>query len=306
MTIKYNIKLFSNVIAIGSLPFVIIYLINNNIFVKPAIQSLFSFFLSIFFLILGFLVDAFTIKIFLWSSNSLRIDFYSSLILTGKFILAKYIPGKMGVILGKTAYVDYLLKIGKVRSFEIITVYQILFLISASLLSIVPLYFFINHQSEHILILIGVILLLTVMISFKGTQILLRNFLNRLTKKNISITYSPISIFIAIFGSGLCWLFWAFGFWYLAKSVGIRISLVNALFFPFASIAGVLAIFSPGGLGVREGIITVGLLFFGHNKVDSINLSVYSRLWFLFGEVSIFVFTFSVSYLFGNKIDVKK
>ena len=118
---------------------------------------------------------------------------------------------------------------------------------------------------------------------------MIRFVLGKITKRNFVETYSQKSILLVVVGTMICWLLWAFGFWVMAVSIGIAISIHAALLFPLAAIIGVIIIISPGGLGVREGVISAGLIFFGLAKTDSISLSVYSRLWFLFGEIIFFL-----------------
>jgi uncharacterized membrane protein YbhN (UPF0104 family) len=45
----------------------------------------------------------------------------------------------------------------------------------------------------------------------------------------------------------------------------------------------------PGGIGVREGAITAYLTLFDIGLADALTVSIASRLWYLVGEVLIFV-----------------
>jgi uncharacterized membrane protein YbhN (UPF0104 family) len=52
---------------------------------------------------------------------------------------------------------------------------------------------------------------------------------------------------------------------------------------------GILAIFLPGGIGVREGIMTAYLSALGIELELAITIATLSRLWFITGEVFIFL-----------------
>ena len=59
--------------------------------------------------------------------------------------------------------------------------------------------------------------------------------------------------------------------------------------FALACVVAVLALIAPGGIGVREGVLITILIGIGLEKQDAISISVISRLWFLVGEVFIFI-----------------
>jgi uncharacterized membrane protein YbhN (UPF0104 family) len=59
------------------------------------------------------------------------------------------------------------------------------------------------------------------------------------------------------------WIFWGFAVWFTARSIGCDVALaeVPAMIFmiALANTIGYLAIFAPGGIGVREGILLAAL-----------------------------------------------
>ncbi len=90
------------------------------------------------------------------------------------------------------------------------------------------------------------------------------------------------------------WLALGAGFAALASSVvpaEARASvpaIVLCLGFPLASALGMAAVFVPGGLGVREGVLTGYLVLAGMSVEWATSLAVASRIWFLAGELAWF------------------
>lgn len=285
---KKYFKIISNVIVILSLLFVINYLIDNNLITTVRIGNYFLLSISIVLLLLGYIVDFIVLRSFL-NYSEVKISMNNSIILEGKYSLAKYIPGKVSAIIAKAAYLAEKTKTRKLKSLEVISVYQIMFMVSSVLISVIILYYFLLSLSENIILVFGLIIILTVLLSLHYTQNKIRLLIRKLFKIEISGIYSKKNIIYTIIGTGFCWFSWVIGFMLFAKSIGTDISLNAAFLFPLASLAGVIAIFSPGGLGVREGVISAGLVFFGYGEVDAISLSVYSRLWFLIGELIVFI-----------------
>ena len=86
------------------------------------------------------------------------------------------------------------------------------------------------------------------------------------------------------------WLSLCIAFYFLAVSIlEGHLSIFIGFIIPLSVILGVLALFTPGGIGVREGALTFLLFDYGLGYSDSITLSVASRVWSLFGELFIFI-----------------
>jgi len=91
----------------------------------------------------------------------------------------------------------------------------------------------------------------------------------------------------------LAWGLWKVAFYLLARSlVQGNVPWNLGFAFPLACTLGVLAIVMPGGLGVREGVLTGYLVLAGIPVADATTVAVASRLWFLIGEL--FMFTAGV------------
>ncbi|MEX0928342.1 MAG: hypothetical protein WD266_08950 [Balneolales bacterium] len=83
---------------------------------------------------------------------------------------------------------------------------------------------------------------------------------------------------------------WSAGFYFLILSLtDSPVSPTAGLSFALATNIGIIAIFAPGGLGVREAVIVGYLNYIGLSLAEATTISIASRLWFLAGEVFLFV-----------------
>ncbi len=90
----------------------------------------------------------------------------------------------------------------------------------------------------------------------------------------------------AVFGL-LSWTSHGVGFWLLARGLGLPSTLpmtTAAGIFAFGYILGLLALFAPGGVGVRE-VVLIGLLTPGLGAGGAVVLSVASRIVLTLTEV---------------------
>ncbi|MEZ5196557.1 MAG: hypothetical protein R2764_09195, partial [Bacteroidales bacterium] len=62
-----------------------------------------------------------------------------------------------------------------------------------------------------------------------------------------------------------------------------------AFAFPLSVTIGLLAIIFPGGLGVREGILVGYMVLTGMPIQIATVITLYARLWFISGEIFIFL-----------------
>jgi uncharacterized membrane protein YbhN (UPF0104 family) len=92
-------------------------------------------------------------------------------------------------------------------------------------------------------------------------------------------------------------LAWAVGFHFLVLSLfpESAIGIESGLIYILAGVIGILAILSPGGLGVREGVLLAYFTHVGMEFSDATTLVVFARLWGIFGEFFIFIVAFLLS-----------
>jgi hypothetical protein len=100
---------------------------------------------------------------------------------------------------------------------------------------------------------------------------------------------SPRQILALAPWAAATWLCWAAGFHLAVTSlVTGPVPPGTGLGFPLAATLGIVAVIAPGGLGVREGVLAGYLMLAGLDAVTATTVAVFSRVWFLAGEVFVF------------------
>lgn len=206
----------------------------------------------------------------------------------GISVFAKYIPGKLWVIIGRASVAAK----GKfsIKVFSTISLKeQLIYLFVGLLVSLIGLVFVAIPPFFLMIILATVLGLGLFLFSEKIYRFALRLF-QRIFKKELEVPFVGIKELMHIgFAAFAYWAFWSIGFFLLCKSISPEISIVAAFAFPLSVSYGLLAVFMPGGIGVREGIIVLVLTSLGVEAQLSLTISVISRLWFVTGEVFIFM-----------------
>ena len=144
-------------------------------------------------------------------------------------------------------------------------------------------------------------ILLVWIVSLKKVQESSIRLFKKFLKLDIGTTVSQKSIVLSSLLVIICWLFWSVGFYFLALSMGFNETSFDIGFlFPLGSVAGILVLIAPGGIGVREGVLAAGLIYFKFSNEEAIALSSMSRLWFLCGEVVMFLIALCIQLCLKN------
>lgn len=212
-------------------------------------------------------------------------------------ILGKYIPGKVFMLAARlTYYKEEDAPLSKVTVCFFIE--NVCTLLGAAMLFIVSLFFFPNELLENYKWLtLLLIVAFFVCIHPKIINFVLR-LIGKLFKKNLEIPmkYSQMIKVVLLFIGN--WLIVGFGFFILTKSIYPAVEWSQLLYcagiWGVSAIMGILAIFAPSGLGVREGIIVAGLMLIMPQS-DAMVISVVSRLWQTIPELLLVVMAFVYS-----------
>jgi len=155
-------------------------------------------------------------------------------------------------------------------------------LLAAALLFVVSLFFFPNELlGSYRWITFLLIAAFFAVIHPRVINIVLK-LIGKLVKKPLEIPmkYSQMLKAVLLFVGN--WLIIGAGFYILASSVYPSLDLSQMLFcagiWGVSAIIGILAIFAPSGLGVREGILVAGLMLIMPES-DAVVIAVISRLW---------------------------
>jgi uncharacterized membrane protein YbhN (UPF0104 family) len=273
----------------ASLLFLLVALIRADYLVIPVIHDYLQLSLSLLLLFLGFLLNSIS-----WGQMVRQADFpvpiKDGIISHGLSIFAKYIPGKVWIIMGRAEYVAKKHQLSRKDMASLSLDAQLLALWAALMLGTLGMIWIdsINLYG------LSVLLLFIVLNLFIFTPLLHRitgKLLTRLLKREIRFPrLSFTRLLRIIFWYGLNWGIWCLSFYFLAGSlVEGPIPFNIAFAFGLAGSIGIMAVFAPGGLGVREGILTGYLTLAGLELPVATTIAVTSRLWFLSGELFIFL-----------------
>ena len=288
-------KYFSSLIIAISLVFLVYFLWQKSLLDFSLFQLNINLFISIAFLFAGFIVSGlswwYALKV-----HHHHIPISLGISSHGLPVFAKYIPGKVWTILGRAAKVSEKIDCSTAKLSFISLKEQLVFLQIGILVSIVPIY----HVYGFSLFLLFVSLSglgLFLIIFNKHIHQLLIVILKKLLKKEPELPLISLKNgFKLSWFNLLLWLMWTLGFYFFARSIDATFSLDMAFVFPISVVYGVLAIVMPGGIGVREGIITAYLSLTGMDIEVATTISVASRLWFMLGEIFIFSLSVLISY----------
>jgi uncharacterized membrane protein YbhN (UPF0104 family) len=290
------IKTITRLLLYVSLVFFAWYLYHIDYLRLEDIQIHIPYFVaSLFFLFAGFILSSIS-----WGYalrvHGYRIDFVRALVSHGLPVFAKYIPGKIWVILGRASYVSserIPLKIASMVSLK----EQLIYLTWGLIISILPVFFFIRNVWLGLLILISAAGIIFVLFSPLFHRLLLK-VLGRILKQQVEIPLINIADALKVSRMViLYWISWIIAFYLLLISVFYQESTFFLAFaFPVSVTYGVLAVFMPGGIGIREGILTAFLVAGGMSLENAVTISILARIWFIIGEVFIFLVAFTFNF----------
>lgn len=280
-------KVVLKIFIYGSILALIYYLYNiDYLSFKNVEFNSFYLIISIILLFGGFVFSALSWK-FALKLHGPVINSRTAIVSHGLPAFTKYIPGRIWTILGRAALVQN--KEYSLKSLSFISLKeQLIYLCLGFFISIYPI-LKTEKIKEYSIIIIGLALGLFLLLYSKSLQKWFESIWNKLFKWKIEIPkisireFFKLSIYILIY-----WLMWTIGFYFLLISVFGTIPFYYAFAFPLSISLGLIAIIFPGGIGVREGVITLFLISNGIQAEQAIAFSFFARIWFLVGEVFIF------------------
>ncbi len=281
-------KLFFNILFYLSIFFLVWFLFRfDYVSIQTVHISPFHFILSILLLWLGFYLSTLSWW-YILKKHQIKVSRHSALVSHGLSVFAKYIPGKIWVVLGRASKVsgkEYSLKITSYASLK----EQFLYVWTGLLLSSIPLFFYRGIDLYSISVTA-----LFILFSFLNFSDAFRRFLiwsfKRVFKKSIdlpAISFKESLKVIALIA--IYWFAWIIGFYFLSLSLYSSTTLQVGFVFPLSVTLGLLAIVVPGGIGIREGVLTGFLVLIGIPIEISTGISIISRLWYITGEIFIFI-----------------
>lgn len=273
----------------ASLLFFAVALYKANYLVLPRIYSPAALAGSIALLFLGLFCDPISWRAILRRSGH-PAGFRECFAAVGLSMFAKYIPGKIWAIVGRAGYV------AEKRSYSLgtltsVTVTWQLILLWLGLVfgacGLVLLDKILVWGWPILFLWLG----LTAVIFGDAAQALARRAYKKVLGRQITIPRLSIrSTAAAMPWFVLMWLFVSGGFYLLVVGLSPHhVPFSVGLGFPMTVTLGVFAVFAPAGIGVREGAMVGYLALAGFSTQEAAAVSITARLWYLLGEVFMFV-----------------
>ena len=283
-----------NLLLLVSFIFLFIYLLHQDLIIPRILNPTFLI-LSIILLFSGFYASSFSWMIAL-NTHRHKCSMKSALISHGLSVFAKYIPGKVWVILGRASYLSLNRSDIKKKSF-ISLKEQLIYLWIGFLISSIPTVIFYKiHWISGLLLL--VVTGLTLFLFVGKVHSWFVKIIQWIIHRNLEV---PL---VSFYDSGkmigavtLIWISWTLGFYLFMLAFQASVTPVMMFAFPLSVCIGLLAIFLPGGIVVREGIIVSYLVMAGMEVEAATTISFLNRFWFILGEAFIFLLAILVRWL---------
>lgn len=272
-----------------SLVFLAVALYNANFLKVPKIFSISSLIASFIFLFAGFIINAITWQKVLKESNY-SVDLSSCIAGVGLSIFGKYIPGKIWMVMGRAAYITETFhhSLGTLSAVSLNA--QFIAIWFGLVFGVIGLFLLGGFHLWGWLILflwVGLAVIIFSELAHEHAERAIKSLLRKditLPRFTIKSTISVMPWFVSYWG------FWSFGFYLLVTSlIKMDVPWGVGFGFPLAGTLGIMTLISPGGLGTREAVLVGYLNLAGIPVVDATTIAVASRLWFLGGEIFIFI-----------------
>jgi hypothetical protein len=283
-----TIKIIIRILLYVSIVFIVYYLYKFDYLIFKEIHiNVFFATASVLLLWLGFFVSTLSWRKAL-KVHGLQISVPQAVYSHGISVFAKYIPGKIWVILGRASIISekgFSLSFASTISLK----EQLVYLFLGLLISLMVLPFISVHILFTLMVFftaVGLYLLLFV----ESIHRFILSALFKLVKKKFEVPFItfkdavPFAKWILVY-----WSIWSIAFYLLTKSIIPETPVLAAFAFPVSVCYGLLAVIVPGGVGVREGILVLFLSSLGIDPAQAVTLSIIQRLWFITGEIYIFL-----------------
>ena len=220
--------------------------------------------------------------------------------------LARYIPGKIFMFIGRVILAE---RMGVKKSTSVLSVFfEAIISTSGAFFAILILYVFsskikiewLNPMKIGLLIGGGLLILNPKFIKIILNKIYQIRYAREFDFPSINFGY--YKIILLCFYYVIIWVLVGISFYLLVSSflgelISLKVVFDIPCIFLISWIVGFLSFITPGGIGVREAIMTIGLAQILPLHLVSI-IAIISRIWFTIGEVLVVV----ILYLIPKKV----
>jgi len=226
--------------------------------------------------------------------NRIEMPFRKLLVLKIYSDLGKYLPGRLW---GYGFLMSYYSKDGKSNTFVAYSAFleQALSTLSICIILVSSILFLPAEEFNEITYLSCVLLIILLfVITPKIFEYLANKMLGWIGRNRIKVTLNYLQLLKITMFYIINWFFFALAFMFFLTSFGIDVKsnlpyLIVSI--SFSSIAGLIAVFAPGGIGVREGALAFTL-----NRIMALEIAstiaISSRIWVTVSELVILLIVF--------------
>ncbi len=239
--------------------------------------------LSVLIFVGAYFVDVFAWKKILGRLN-IKVAYLKAFVVLSFANMGKYIPGKIFTVIGRVA-----IDTDKKRE-VVFSVFIEMFFLSLSAF-IISLFIISGMWNIDIKILIIIAIL-----SLFGVHPIIINFVlkNILKRKEYEWQSGMMANIVLLFVYLFSWILKGFSFYLMVRSFVYTDNVWYVIsVFPLSWMIGFFAIIVPGGIGVREGIMSVALSRILEESL-SIGISLFSRLWIMIIEILSLIISFII------------
>ncbi len=218
-----------------------------------------------------------------------RLSFSQSFWILSTTQIAKYVPGRIWYMVGRV-YVGKKQRMDSRNLTVSMFLESGLLILSSSVIFLISTVIIGNYNLRYLLITL-ILLIIVVIVMQPGILMKILNvFLKIMKKETVALSLSYLQILkVVIYFFGL-WIAQIIGFFFLINAIyPLPLSgLPNlAAAYTLSWITGFIVLFAPGGLGVREGMMTLMLSPILPTPL-AIAISFITRVWITLFEVAIF------------------
>ena len=212
-------------------------------------------------------------------------------------ILGKYIPGKVFMLAARIPpYKEKGIPIRKVTVSFLLE--NVCTLLGAGFLFLVSLFFFPNDLlSDYMFAVVIFVILFFICINPKIINFFLRIAGKLMKKDDMEIPFNYLQMIKVVLLFICNWIIVGTGFYMLTCSIyPLPVSqwLYVGGIYGLSAIIGIISLFAPSGIGVREGILILGLNLIMPNEY-SVIISIVSRLWATIAELILILGAFVIN-----------
>ncbi|MCD6161389.1 MAG: hypothetical protein J7K40_03125 [candidate division Zixibacteria bacterium] len=281
------IKTIINTLFIVSALFMMAYYLHSNWAVLKDYQWQFNIKLALLSICLLWIATSGSVYIIAHISRKLtgvNIKYFQMYRIISITSIGRYLPGKIWNILG---FYYYISEYGIDKKKATLTIAASEVAGKGGALTLGLCYFLFSSKFQDYLPLMIILLIGCLAMMHPRILDLVINFGLRIIKKQsieINFTYSNVLVFFLMYI--VVWLLHSLAFYTLVSSI---ISLESISFIHFSTIlplcwvVGYIALFAPGGIGVREGMLVLTLSEFLAPEI-ALTIAIIQRIWFIIVE----------------------